>query len=454
MALFFKECKTIGKSIIYIVFILAMFLFYDTQIGNYTKDDVAQYNSYAEIPEGVPFSSPAPIYNNPLIKPREGEESYGFKYEEVPQEIMTTVIASLVLDWNQNNYLIYPPPIYIGRHAKLNDKKQAEIAQIITDTTGVNVKEVLDIVIAKNVEATDDSPPTNEVYFSQIRYSDVIPIVITYDEYKEKMKQVDKILGGGYSESTFSMNETVPKTYEEALSEYNESVSYDKTSGAYARLFCDYMGILAALLSVFVPVAFLMRDRRAKANEVIFSRNISSVKFISVRYIAMVFMMVVPFILLSLIPSIYLIKFGFDNNLPVDIFAFVKYIIVWILPTLMTTTAVAFIVTAITDTPLAIVIQFLWSFISVAVGAFAAYGGNTGDLIHYGMNLILRHNTLDNLQYYRDNLTQIAINRSFYAILSIALVALTIFIYEQKRRGEVDVLGSLRKIFRSRKSAD
>jgi ABC-type transport system involved in multi-copper enzyme maturation permease subunit len=242
-------------------------------------------------------------------------------------------------------------------------------------------------------------------------------------------------------------------TYEEKLAEYNEFMSYDKITGAYARLFCDYMGIVAALFSVFVPVAFLIRDKRAKVNELIFSRDISSMKLILTRYAAMVFMMLIPFIVLSLFPSIYLINFALKNNMSVDIFAFMKYIIAWILPTLMTTAAVALIITTITDTPLAIAIQFIWSFISLTVGGFAAYNGGTGDLIHYGMNLLIRHNTTDNLQYYRDNLTQIAVNRIFYTVLSIILVVLTIFIYEQKRRGEIDVRGSLRKIFRNRKKA-
>jgi hypothetical protein len=266
------------------------------------------------------------------------------------------------------------------------------------------------------------------------------------------MEQVDKILGGIYDVTHFMRHSYLPKTYEDALAEYNDFMEYDRITGAYARLFCDYMGIVAALLSVFVPAAFLLRDKRAKANELIFSRNICSIKFILVRYTALVVMMLIPFILLSLIPSIQLINFAFKNNLSVDIFGFVKYIVAWILPTLMTTTAVALIITTITETPLAIAVQFIWSFVSLAVGGVAAYAGNTGDLIHYGMNLMIRHNALGNLQYYRDNITQIATNRIFYAGISLVIVFITIFIYEQKRRGEIDVRGGLRKIFRNRKS--
>jgi hypothetical protein len=119
----------------------------------------------------------------------------------------------------------------------------------------------------------------------------------------------------------------------------------------------------------------------------------------------------------------------------------------------MTTAAVAFVLTTITSSPLAIAVQFLWSFISLTVGGFAAYNSGTGDLVHYGLNLMIRHNTVGNLQFYKDNFTQLIINRIFYTVLSLVLVILTIFIYEQKRKGEIDVRGSLRKIFRNRKNA-
>ena len=445
LTLFFKECKTIAKSIIYLVFICAMILFYVSQIGSYAEGDIKQYHTNEEYYSGS-------LLQNKFIKPELGAESYGQKYVEIPEQIMTTIISSLLRDYAINNYDIYPFGL-IGRQATMRESKQEEVAQIITDITGVSIEnfhELLDAVTEKRREFYEN----NDVYIAgMIDFSDAIPIIITYDEFKVKMKQLDKILGGNYGESSYQSRSYVPLTYEEALAEYNEFMEYDKITGAYARLFCDYMGIVAALFSVFVPVAFLIRDKRAKVNELIFSRRISNVKFILARYFAIVLMMFIPFILLSLFPTLQLTKFAVKNNMPVDIFAFVKYVTAWILPTLMTTTAVAFIITTITDNPLAIAVQFIWSFLSVSVGAFAANAGSTGSLIYYGgMNLLIRHNSLGHLQYYRDNITQIAVNRIFYAVLSLVLVALTIFIYGQKRRGEVDVRGNLRKIFRNRKS--
>jgi hypothetical protein len=439
LTLFFKECKTIAKSIIFLVFICAIVLFHVTQFGEVVERQINEYHTNEETWTGS-------LLRNPLVKPQEGAESYGYRYVEVPEQIMSSAVSSLLLDWRINQYTVYP--FGFGRRVTLNDKKQAEIAQVIFDITGVDAAVLFDVVAEIRLEYINNNRNPYDV-----DYSDIIPIIITYEEYKEKMKQVDRILGGTYGEA-FTFRANVPLTYEEALAEYNAFINEDRITGAYARLFCDYMGIMAALLSIFVPVAFLMRDKRAKVNELIFSRNISSVKFILARYAALVFMMVIPFLILSLLPSISLIRFASANNLPVDIFAFAKYILAWIFPTLMMTTAVAFVITTITDTPVAIAVQFIWSFINLTVGGFAAYAGGTGNLIHYGMNLMIRHNTVGNLQYYQDNIAQIAVNRIVYAVLSIILIALTIFIYEQKRRGEIDVRSSLRKIFRNRKSAD
>jgi len=438
MNLFLKECKAIGKSIIFLVFVCAVVLFYTSQASGTEEMHVRQYYEKDKTENAFLYC--------PFIEPPEGAENYGAKYAEIPEKIMPKAVSSLVVDWQSNKYTVYNA-FGLGRQSKLDDEKKAEIAQIVFDVTGIEAEKIYSLTYDKMMAYPDNT------IFNDMDFADVIPIAVTYDEYKEKMRQVDKILGGIYGATKFQSNSSVPMTYEEKLEEYNGFMSYDRITGAYARLFCDYMGIVAALFSVFVPVAFLMRDKRAKANELIFSRDISSKKLILVRYAAMVFMMLMPFIVLSSFPSVYLIAFAFKNNMPVDIFAFLKYIVAWILPTLMTTAAVALIITTITDGPLALAVQFIWSFISLTLGGFAAYNNGTGDLIYYGMNLLIRHNSL-NLQFYKENLTQIALNRIFYTTLSLALVVLTIYIYEQKRKGEFDVRGSLRKVFGNRKKAD
>lgn len=448
LTLFLKECKTICKSIIYIAFIGAVILFYMSQIGDAVEISIKQYYNNEDIHTS---SGAYYVSDNPFIKPESGAESYGTKYAEIPEQIMPQAVSWLAMNWKQNYYRVYNF-IGMGREVNLSEKKQTEIKQIIFDITGIEAEELSNRVFEIREQYVDEN---GIPHWEDIDFSKIIPIKITYEEYKEKVKQIDKVLGGMYGETSLQglQRTNVPITYEEKLAEYNAFINEDKITGAYARLFCDYMSIIAGMLSVFVPAAFLMRDKRAKVRELIFSRDISSAKYIIMRYTAVVVMLVLPFLILSIIPSMQLIEFAMKNNLPVDIFAFAKYIIAWLLPTLMTTTAVAFILMTLTDTPIAIAVQFLWCFLNLLGGFFGALASGTGQLIDYG-SLIIRHNSIGHLQIFKDNFTQLATNRIFYVVLSFALVALTIFIYEQKRRGILDVHGILRKIFRNRKSAD
>jgi hypothetical protein len=344
------------------------------------------------------------------------------------------------------------------RIVNLSEEKQAEIAQIIFDVTGIEADELIKIIEAEQKaiieEYSEESPMQMRIF--QERYAEIIPIKVTYDEYKEKIKETDKILGGKYNQAIqSSIQDNVPMTYEEKLAEYNAFMNEDKITGAYARLFTDYMMIIAGMLSMFAPVAFLMRDKRAKSDEIIFSRDMSSAKFIITRYAALVFMMFIPFVIIMHIPAVQLIQFAFKNNLPVDVFAFLKYTVWWILPTLMTHTAFAFLITVIAENPLAIFLQFGWGFINLITGFFGALAGGTGELVNVGFNLIIRCNT-DSLQIYKNLFGQLMLNRLFYTILSIAVIAMTILIYEKKRRGEIDVKTGIRdtfkKIFGSHKS--
>ena len=69
-----------------------------------------------------------------------------------------------------------------------------------------------------------------------------------------------------------------------------------------------------------------------------------------------------------------------------------------------------------------------------------------------GLVLSPRHNTLGNTQVYLNSFQTLLVNRIFYTLLSALLVALTIIIYELKRRGKLDVYGNFKKIFGNRKS--
>jgi hypothetical protein len=258
------------------------------------------------------------------------------------------------------------------------------------------------------------------------------------------MKRADKLLGGGssYSETFLKSNAWIQMTYEDALQNYNEVVEKDHYTGAFARLFCDYMGLMLGILPVFLAVTRGLRDKRARAREVIYSRQGSSFHIVMSRYLAMLVMMLLPVILLSIVPTAESLYYASSSGISVDAFAYLKYSFGWLLPTIMIATAVGVILTELTDSAISILIQGFWWFISVMVGAANIRGG-------YSWNFIPRHNDLGNYEVFHDNFGILVANRIVYAAAAILLVFATVLIYEWKRKGRLMIHG---KISANRKS--
>lgn len=432
MSLLFKECRQISKSIIYLVFIGVIVLFYVTQIGDSIGSDIRE----ARQPSVY-------NYDNPLMKPPARAKDYGSREAEIPEQVMPGAIASLVQEYTSNQYAAYPFGFY--KSVKLSEDDQAKLANIITEITGKHPDALLPAVQNKMGEQQAAVLSGKETAATETN----IPIKIAYEAFRSKMAEIDDILGGGskYAPKSLKSFGKAAITFEEKLAEYNAFINEDQISGAYARLFCDYMGITLSLFSIFVPVAYVTRDRKARMNELIYSRRFGSIRLIVTRYVALVLMLLLPFILLSFLPLIQLVRYGMDSHLTVDLFAFIKYIAAWLLPTLMTTTAVGLFLTTLTDTPIAIAVQFLWSYLDINNGISRIYGGD------YGLGLTIRHNSLFHLQTMKDDIGELVVNRLFYVALSLVLVLAAILIYEMKRRGKLDLYGRLHKIFRHRQNA-
>lgn len=90
-----------------------------------------------------------------------------------------------------------------------------------------------------------------------------------------------------------------------------------------------------------------------------------------------------------------------------------------------------------------VLVQGAWWFFSLFGGVNTLKGGM------YGWNLIPRHNTELNWSGYQNGFAQLAANRILYVLLSFVLIALTILIYDQKRKGRYRL--SWKDIGRSKK---
>ncbi len=379
-----KEIKKTVVSITFLVFIIALLAFPLSQ-------DVLNFS------------------NDTLTVPEQGED-YGIQQKEVPELIMPVAFNSLYNEFAANEYIAYPIGFY--KNVKLNEADKEKMAKIISTLSEVPVNDLLDY---------DTSANSTEVTLSDD---------ISYEEFKECMKQADDLIGGGsnYSENNLLNYSYVKITYEEATTNYNLIVNEDKFTGAYARLFCDYVGIILSILPVFIAVAICLKDKRAKMNDLIYARKTSSFELILSRYFAVVVSVMLLTVILAYISNSTV--WGQYSGMALDYFAPLKYAIGWLMPSVMIASAIGMFFTELTGTPIAIAIQGLWWFIDLNVGVGRLRG------VHSLFELTPRHNSLGNTQIFLDEFHTLVTNRLIIAGVALLLVAATVIIYEQKRRGK------------------
>ena len=380
MRLWLKECGKVLSTIPYWVCIAAIALMYVTQ---YQED------------------------NQLISQPIPNQASYGMHYVENPEIIMPAAVNELVYEVIRNQYISYPIGFY--KEVVLNERKQAEIVEQLN----MLVDREFNLIDAEQIGAT-------------LQLADTV----TYDHFKKVMKQVDKLIGGGskYSESYLLKNfGHVEMTYEDAFASYNAIMQKDKISGAYARVFVDYIGIMLGILPVFIAVALSLKDSKKGIQEVIYTRKISSVRLVLTRYMAIIIMIIIPILLVACYETMHLQSLYDVVNY--DQFAFVKYSLGWLMPTVLVVTALGMLLTEWTGTAIAIIVQGVWWFVSMFMGIAQIDGG-------YGRFVLSpRHNKLGNTELYLEQFNSLVMNRGFYTIFAFLLLGCTVWIYEKKRRG-------------------
>lgn len=417
MTLYRKELGRILKSLIFLFMVAGIILFAYTQ-GVFPPDSTV--------------TKPVPNGN------------YGMKPSNDPSLIMPEAAENLFAQYSANKYITYPNGFY--KVVKLKEADRIKMAEIVAELSINKISDTLqesgvNVYTENNgIQISEGSLRPNEDGSFQIimpdREAPAEPTDfqfnpdITWEHFRGLMAQADKLIGGGsdFSETWMSRRfGQVPVTYEEALTDYELVVSHDKLTGAYARLFSDYMGIILGLLPVF-PAVFLCLCDRKSISPMLYTRRISSAQFILIRFFALATSTMLPIILMSaVLTGIYAADYGLVN---IDVFAYFKYAFFWIFPTAMAAISVGIFFTTLTNTPVAIAIQLIWWFTDML-------GGN-GTYLFFGvrpLQLIPRHNGLGSVEAYMDYLPSLIQNRIRIVLIAALLVVGTICVFSAKRRG-------------------
>lgn len=399
--LFFKECKKVIFSLTFVIYFITVFAMYFTQF--YSDSE------------------------KPLQKPVPGLDDYGMVEKESPEILMPAAVDSLIGEYLTGSFSAYPYGFY--KEIRLKEKDKALIAEIISEISGIT-SEQLDSF--ENFEPGGYIMDENGymIYREPNIPEAQIPESLTYEHFRELMNEVDEIIGGGskYNDNYIVENfSRVPKTYEDALAEYEQFINDDKITVAYARLYCDYLGIDLSVIPVFVAVALANLDKKSRMEQLAYSRKISSAKLIFTRYFSLVSVLLIPVLFTTVLAHMHVKSVYSDYAL--DSTAFIRYTLLWLLPNIMISSAVGMLITEMMSGLLAIFVQGAWWFSST----IAAMGGLTGNIGKF--TLVMRHNSILESDVFNAQWNNIVFNRIFFTVISIFAIILTAFIYEQKRRG-------------------
>lgn len=400
LTLFRKECRMWCKSILFIGYLAIIVFFYLTQMGS---EDVPQ-------------------------KPEPGQESYGYHYSSEEKVIMETATDSLLQEYGYGVYTTYPIGFY--KAVRLNEEKSAQIEELLLKLTGIAKAEFEEAVqnFKKGLQFVEKDGILVQVQMEPLEFK--VSEDITYEEFLGYMKQAEKIIGRGskYGKTYLGSNARVPVTYEEALHDYNQMLEKDRFSGSYARLFCDYFGILLSIIPVFFVTSRVLKDKHSRAAGVLYGKSASSACIITARYAAICFMLFLPVLLLSFLPLAQAVYAANNAGISADYLAFFKYCTGWLLPSIMVVASLGYFLGEWTEGVFPILVQVIWWFGSILAGASQMIGG-------IGLNLVPRFNTLGEYDVFQDNLGPLVRNRIIYTLAALVLLAAIIWLYDCKRKG-------------------
>lgn len=464
MKLYLRECRRIATSLVYFLFIAVLVFSWWGEFRGVTKTEIDWANG--KTPANVGFDRPL------LTQPTEDDDYFGMKTsEDNPEELMTGVTRALLMEYKNNIYATYPLPARNYKAVSLSNKEQARVLEILCEITGLTEEQLNDLpqgyfpAVTGTIISTDaaDFNEDGNLYMSgsedkvangseETDKTKKFISQVTYERFKELMREMETMIGEEGSQYSTEMMITYfglsEMSYEEACAEYDQTIKGDKVTGSFARLFCDYMGLSLGLYPIFIIVFMWLKDRLDSAAELFYTRRVSSFKLVLTRYLASITMVLIPVILLSFESLIPLVSFGSKQGISIDPFAYIKYILWWLLPTVMIVSSIGTFFTLLTDSPIAVLLQFLWWIIDKGAT------GLSGDTKI--TTLMVRHNTLRGYELIQDSFYAICVNRLLMAGVSILILILSAWILQQKRKGKINVaniyqrfLGNIKNKFSS-----
>lgn len=248
---------------------------------------------------------------------------------------------------------------------------------------------------------------------------------VSYEEFLDLVRNLDAKLGVNQFEEALTGEPVFRElTYEEAIQSFKQLFGRDKLSNAYARCLADYMGITAGFLPIFLAAFLLIRDYRSGMAELIFSRKISSLSYIFSKFAAVSSAVMLCYLGIAAHSTFVFAEMSGIYGYDIDPLAFFKYILAWVTPTVLFTSAMGILLSLLFRNGfMAVAAQFvLWAVSVTPLG---------GDYRLF--KCFIRFNTVAGYEQYESWFPAILANRVFFTLLSVGMVAAASAVLARRR---------------------
>lgn len=247
--------------------------------------------------------------------------------------------------------------------------------------------------------------------------------------YEQACSEIDSLLGANtmFAEDKRRYISERLNTWEEERAVFQEILTKDEYTRAYARYFCDYLGITAGILPVLYAAFLFAKDRRNRIQEFIMVSPQKSIQIVGKRMTSVLAVFMAWYILAAALATGYFAYIGSRFGYSMDRFAFFKYVVIWLLPTLCFTISLSvFLDLLFQKSLLVVLIQLLLFFLSIEdlAGSYPLW------------KPIIRYNVIGNYNLYEKSRELILANRVAILLLSFLLFAASVCLYERNRQGK------------------
>ncbi len=448
MRLFLMECKKTARGVLYWLYVLALFFVSIRQFDAAVEDELRGKDD----PSSVFYTALDGVYTG---------DSERLSDTEMQENMMTGASARLLDSYRKNAYEYYP--FGYVKTKTLSKEGQRIILSYLEELTGMSEGAI-------NRTAEEDGAEDFQIsgggafIFEPGQWSwsmnengqyviepgdwkcteDNADIAasqnpengfekVTFDRFWEIMEEVDAMIGRNsyFSKEMLALYycgndmEKSPVTEQQ----HREFYEGDHVTGAFARYYCDSISLLVLGLPALVVIELMMKDKNRKMQALVYQRTVSGGRLVCIRFLASVCMVMLPVLIFPIKSLVTLVRFCIEAGVQPDVIAFAKYVLLWILPTVLLVMAIGLFLTILTENYSGILIAgLLWLAGRPSIGKIA--GGNY-DLF----DLIIRHNTLKGYGRMMENFRMLVLNRAVISCMAFLLVALSVVVYEARRKG-------------------